>query len=42
MLKKIFSFCGLQWNEKVLKFYKKKNLLIKTLSSTQLRNDFKI
>ena len=36
--KKIFSFCGLQWNEKVLKFYKQKNLLIKTLSSTQLRN----
>ena len=36
--KKIFSFCGLQWNEEVLKFYKKKNLLIKTLSSSQLRN----
>ncbi len=36
--KEIYNFCGLNWNEKVLKFYKRKNLNVKTLSFTQIRN----
>ena len=35
--KKIFSFCGLKWSPEVINFYEKKNLIIKTLSGTQLR-----
>ncbi len=35
--KKIFSFCGLKWSPEVVNFYEKKNLIIKTLSGTQLR-----
>jgi hypothetical protein len=36
--KKIFEFCDLPWSPKVLEFYKKKDLTVKTLSNTQLRN----
>ena len=36
--KKIFDFCKLEWSESVLDFYKRKNLLIKTLSNSQVRN----
>ncbi len=35
--KSIFSFCGLKWSPEVLRFHEKKNLVIKTLSGTQLR-----
>ena len=35
--KKIFEFCKLKWTPDILNFYKKKNLLIKTLSNNQLR-----
>ena len=33
----IFSFCGLKWSPEVINFNEKKNLVIKTLSGTQLR-----
>lgn len=36
--KKIFSFCGLKWSSDILEFYKKKNLIVKTLSNAQLRS----
>ena len=36
--RKIFDFCELEWSECVLDFYKRKNLLIKTLSNSQVRN----
>ena len=36
--RKIFDFCELEWSESVLDFYKRKNLLIKTLSNSQVRN----
>tara|TARA_B100000989_G_scaffold240224_1_gene187088 strand:- start:430 stop:1866 length:1437 start_codon:yes stop_codon:yes gene_type:complete len=35
--KKILNFCELEWNENVLKFYERKDLLIKTASNVQLR-----
>ena len=35
--KKIFKFCKLSWSPEVLKFYKKKDLIVKTLSNTQIR-----
>ena len=35
--KKIFSFCELKWSPEVVEFHNKKNLVIKTLSGTQLR-----
>ena len=35
--KKIFEFCNLTWTPKILKFYKKKDLTVKTLSNTQIR-----
>ena len=35
--KKIFKFCNLSWTPEILKFYKKKDLIVKTLSNTQLR-----
>ena len=35
--KKIFKFCNLTWTPKILKFYKKKDLMVKTLSNTQIR-----
>jgi len=36
--KEIYKFCGLNWNKEVLKFYKRNNLNVKTLSFTQIRN----
>ncbi len=35
--KKIFKFCSLSWSPEILKFYKKKDLIVKTLSNTQIR-----
>ncbi len=35
--KKIFKFCSLSWSSEILKFYKKKDLIVKTLSNTQIR-----
>ena len=35
--KKIFEFCNLTWTPEILKFYKKKDLMVKTLSNTQIR-----
>lgn len=37
--KKIFNFCNLEWSEKILKFYKRKNLNVKTLSNKQVRSE---
>ena len=37
LTKKIFSFCDLKWSPEVINFNEKKNLVIKTLSGTQLR-----
>tara|TARA_B100000029_G_scaffold382594_1_gene377902 strand:- start:556 stop:1920 length:1365 start_codon:yes stop_codon:yes gene_type:complete len=36
--KEIFLFCNLNWSPKILDFYKRHDLNIKTLSNTQLRN----
>jgi len=36
--KKIFNFCNLEWSEKILNFYKRKNFNVKTLSNTQVRS----
>jgi hypothetical protein len=37
--KKIYQFCSLSWSPDILKLNKKKNLLIKTLSNNQLREN---
>ena len=37
--KKICQFCGLSWSSDILQFNKKKNLLIKTLSNKQVRQN---
>ena len=37
--KKIFNFCNLEWSEKILKFYRRKNLNVKTLSNKQVRSE---
>ena len=39
MTKKIFNFCNLEWSQKILKFYKRKNLNVKTLSNMQVRSE---
>ena len=36
--KKIYNFCNLEWDENILKFYKKKNLTSKSSSFLQIRN----
>jgi len=36
--KKLYNFCNLEWNKDIISFHKKKNLAIKTLSNTQLRD----
>ena len=36
--KEIYKFCGLNWNKEVLKFYKRNNLNVKTLSFSQIRS----
>ena len=33
----VFKFCGLNWNEEILNFYKRKDLFSKTISSSQIR-----
>ena len=40
--KDIFNFCGLKWDKKILNFYKRKDLFIKTLSGAQVRNAISI
>ena len=37
--KKIYSFCGLSWSEKVLNFYERKDFLVSTASNIQIRKD---
>jgi len=37
--KKLYSFSNLKWNEKVLDFYRRKDLLISTASNIQIRNN---
>ena len=37
--KNIFKFCELTWNNKVLEFYKRKKLDIRTTSSIQIRSE---
>lgn len=36
--KKLFEFINLKWSKEIFKFYERKNLNIKTLSNSQLRN----
>ena len=36
--KQIFEFCDLNWEKKILDFYKRKNLFSKTLSFSQIRS----
>ena len=38
IVRKIFEFCNLKWDEKSLEFYKRKDLNIRTLSNIQIRN----
>lgn len=40
--KRIFEFCKMDWSPNILNFYKKKNLIVKTLSNTQLREKITI
>ena len=37
--KDLFKFCDLNWHEKVLNFYKRKDLFSKTISSSQIRQE---
>lgn len=37
--KKLYSFCGLSWSEKVLNFHERKDLLVSTASNIQIRKD---
>ena len=37
--KKLFNFCGLNWNDKFLNFKKKNDLSIKTSSNVQIRDN---
>ena len=37
--KKLFNFCGLNWNDKFLNFKEKNDLAIKTSSNIQLRDN---
>ena len=39
---KIYEFCGLKWNKKYLKFYKRKDLHSKTISFNQIRKKISI
>ena len=39
--KKIYSFCSLEWSEKILKFGDRKDLLISTASNIQIRENIK-
>ena len=35
--KKLYSFCNLEWSEKALNFYNRKDLLVSTASNIQIR-----
>ena len=35
--KKIYKFCDLEWSKSSLEFYKRKDLISKTASNTQIR-----
>ena len=35
--REIFEFCNLKWDKKILNFYKRNDLYIKTLSGSQVR-----
>ena len=37
--KKLFDFCQLNWNKSSLEFYKRKDLISKTASNTQIRKE---
>ena len=39
--KKIFEFCNLDWNEKVLKFYDNEKVISKSSSFLQIRSEIK-
>jgi hypothetical protein len=39
--KKIYDFCNLEWNVKVLEFYNRKDLFSNTASNTQIRKNIK-
>ena len=39
-IKKLMKFCELPWDEKCLKFYKRKDLISKTASNIQIREQF--
>ena len=39
--KKIYSFCDLEWSEKILDFHSRKDLLISTASNIQIRENIK-
>ena len=41
IVKDIFKFCNLDWNEKLFNINKKKNIQIKTTSNVQLRDKVK-
>ena len=38
---KIYEFCGLNWDENCLNFYKRKDLFINTASKNQMRSAIK-
>jgi hypothetical protein len=38
LTKKIYEFCDLTWEAKILNFYKRKDLFSKTLSFNQIRS----
>ena len=37
--KDLFKFCGFNWNNEILNFYKRKDLFSKTISSSQIRQE---
>ena len=37
--KKLYAFCNLKWNERVLDFHKRKDLIISTASNIQIRRN---
>ena len=37
--REIFDFCKIKWNKNILNFYKRKDLFIKTLSGSQVRQE---
>ena len=39
MSKKIFKFCNLEWSKSSLEFYKRRDLISKTASNTQIRKE---